>query len=196
MARKPFNWVCLSCKEKRVTNNLIRYHSKHHDDVKRREKERYHADIEKFRARALLHLNKLSPEEREIKRMYNREYHRINRKERQLYSNEYYKQPCAKIGRTCRARQAELVKRGLMNKGAHTEELNGCSWKQLKEHLEQQFRSEMTWNNYGTVWHIDHIKPVCSFDLTKQEEQLKCFHYTNLQPLLAKENLVKGSKIV
>ena len=61
-------------------------------------------------------------------------------------------------------------------------------------HLEKSFKPGMTRKNHGK-WHIDHIKPCASFDLTKPEEQAKCFHYTNLQPLWASENLAKGSKI-
>jgi len=52
----------------------------------------------------------------------------------------------------------------------------------------------MSWNNHGE-WHIDHIKPCTSFDLSKLSEQKKCFHYKNLQPLWAKDNLSKGAKI-
>jgi hypothetical protein len=51
----------------------------------------------------------------------------------------------------------------------------------------------MTWENHGS-WHIDHRIPICSFDLKEEEEQKKCFHYTNLQPLWAAENLSKGGK--
>ncbi len=52
----------------------------------------------------------------------------------------------------------------------------------------------MAWNNHGTFWHIDHIKPCCKFDLSKPEEQAKCFHYSNMQPLLISENMAKGGK--
>ncbi len=73
--------------------------------------------------------------------------------------------------------------------------LIGCSVNQLKQHLESQFTKDMTWDNYGMYgWHIDHIKPCAKFDLSKPEEQRKCFHYTNLQPLWAKDNLSKGAK--
>jgi hypothetical protein len=48
----------------------------------------------------------------------------------------------------------------------------------------------MSWDNYGIAgWHIDHIKPCCTFDLTDLEQQKQCFHYTNLRPLWAKDNL-------
>jgi len=74
-------------------------------------------------------------------------------------------------------------------------ELLGCTGKEAAEHLESLFQEGMTWNNYGKFgWHIDHIKPCTSFDLTNPEEQKECFHYTNLQPLWAEENFKKGSK--
>lgn len=76
-------------------------------------------------------------------------------------------------------------------KSKSTTQLLGCSINQLKEHLEKQFKSGMSWDNYGT-WHIDHIKPRCSFDLSKPKEQKKCFHYSNLQPLWAEENFKKN----
>ena len=64
----------------------------------------------------------------------------------------------------------------------------------LKTWIECKFKEGMTWENRH-LWHIDHIKPCSSFDLTKAEEQAKCFHYTNLQPLWASENLSKGNRI-
>ncbi len=75
--------------------------------------------------------------------------------------------------------------------------LLGCTINELKEHLEKQFTNGMNWNNWGKFgWHIDHIIPCASFDLTKESEQLKCFHYSNLQPLWATDNLSKGRKII
>ena len=79
-------------------------------------------------------------------------------------------------------------------KSRSTIELLGCHIKQLKKHLESKFKEGMNWNNYGK-WHIDHIKPCCSFDLSKPEEQKKCFHYTNLQPLWAEDNFIKNGRL-
>ena len=73
-------------------------------------------------------------------------------------------------------------------------ELVGCTIEELKIYLEKQFKEGMTWENRGIVWHIDHIKPISKFDLTNEEEQKKCFHYTNLQPLFAIDNLRKSNK--
>ena len=61
---------------------------------------------------------------------------------------------------------------------------------ELKIHIEGKFVEGMTWENHGS-WHLDHVRPCCSFDLKNEEEQKKCFHYTNLQPLWAVENLSK-----
>jgi hypothetical protein len=75
-------------------------------------------------------------------------------------------------------------------------ELLGCTIQECRNYLENKFKEGMTWGNYGLYgWHIDHIIPCNNFDLTNPEEQKKCFHYTNLQPLWAKENLYKSNKL-
>lgn len=53
----------------------------------------------------------------------------------------------------------------------------------------------MTWENYATNWHIDHIMPLSSFDLSRKDQVLIACNWTNMRPLLKKENLSKGSKI-
>jgi hypothetical protein len=79
-------------------------------------------------------------------------------------------------------------------KAASTTTLLGCSWGEFRAHLEAKFRPGMTWENYGPVWHVDHIRPCASFDLLDLAQQRACFHYTNLQPLFALENLTKGDR--
>ena len=71
--------------------------------------------------------------------------------------------------------------------------LLGCTIEFLRSHLEFQFTDGMTWENYP-LWHIDHIVPCCSFNLSKEEEQSKCFHYSNLRPLWAEENIAKSKE--
>ena len=79
-------------------------------------------------------------------------------------------------------------------KSKRTMELIGCSTDYLLNYLESQFDDEMSWSNYG-AWHLDHIFPCCSFDLSNEEEQRVCFHYSNLQPLWAIDNLMKGGRV-
>jgi hypothetical protein len=76
-----------------------------------------------------------------------------------------------------------------------TLKLLGCSLDHFLTHLKKHFTKGMSWKNYGE-WHIDHIKPCSSFDLTDPEQQKQCFHYTNLQPLWAEDNIRKGNKIL
>jgi hypothetical protein len=73
----------------------------------------------------------------------------------------------------------------------------GCTVPELKLHLEKQFTEGMTWDNWSfRGWHIDHIKPLASFDLNDREQFLKACHYTNLQPMWAHDNISKGCKIL
>ena len=81
------------------------------------------------------------------------------------------------------------------DKSSKTLELLGCSVYKLKLHLAARFQGGMSWDNYGE-WHVDHVLPCASFDLTDSEQQKQCFHYTNLQPLWAEDNLKKGDSIL
>lgn len=74
--------------------------------------------------------------------------------------------------------------------GSAVSELD-CSIPELKKYLESKFQPGMTWDNYGE-WHIDHIKPLKSFNLSILEQLKEACHFTNLQPLWAKDNLKKG----
>ncbi len=71
----------------------------------------------------------------------------------------------------------------------------GCSIEYLKKWFEFQFSDKINWKNYGE-WHIDHVLPCSSFDLSIVEEQYKCFNWKNLRPCLKEENLQKGDKII
>ena len=86
------------------------------------------------------------------------------------------------------------VLKGKIKKSTRTLNLLGVeNISEVKLHLEKQFESWMNWENHG-LWHIDHIKPCASFDLTCPVQQLACFNYKNLQPLSATDNLSKGAR--
>ena len=85
--------------------------------------------------------------------------------------------------------------RNVLDKKNPTMDYIGCNIQYLREWFEYNFTDEMNWNNYGTLWTIDHIIPVSKFDLTDENEKFKCWNWTNLMPLLAKENSSKKQNI-
>jgi hypothetical protein len=68
----------------------------------------------------------------------------------------------------------------------------GCSIEEFKLYLEQQFKPEMNWENYGTIWEIDHKNPFSSFNLTQEEDIYKAFNYLNTQPLFKTTEIAKN----
>lgn len=82
-------------------------------------------------------------------------------------------------------------------KGGKTIELLGCTPEQFIEHLKSLFKPGMTVEKLSTKEiHLDHIIPICMFDLTDIEQQKICFHYTNYQPLWATENMSKNGRYI
>ena len=111
----------------------------------------------------------------------------------QKYLNRRRTDPNFKILTILRGRIKDVLKGH--SKSDSTINILGCTIEELWIHLESKFTEGMTRQNHGK-WHVDHIIPCASFDLTKPEQQVKCFHYTNLQPLWALDNLKKGKSVV
>ena len=132
----------------------------------------------------------------EKRKTYRREWMRAwNKKNTKRIYKQRRARPYERLASVIRSRIYDVLKHG--RKSQKTERLIGISIKELKIYLESQFKEGMTWENYGFyVWHIDHRLPLSSFDLDNPEEQKKAFHYTNLQPMWAKENLQKHSKVL
>ena len=119
-------------------------------------------------------------------KLNNRDYHNKYQKHRSKTD------PIFKFIKNQRKRVWKVLKG--KHKCKSTIELLGCSAEYCWNHLEQQFKPGMTRDNYG-LWHVDHITPCASFDLNDPEQQKFCFHYTNLQPLWAIDNIKKGAKL-
>jgi hypothetical protein len=103
--------------------------------------------------------------------------------------------PQARAKDNLRKRLKEIM--GKVKKGGteHRSNLTGCSTRQLADHLESTFKRGMTWDNYGTRWHVDHILPCASFDHTDPKQVAQCWHWTNLRAFDAHKNMAKGANI-
>lgn len=140
---------------------------------------------------------------------YKKQYRRDNRKRLTEYQRQYQRDNRERLAEYQKNRRANDINVRLRdqlrsrttaalkgkNKSAATLELLGADVDFVRGYLESQFTDGMSWDNYGK-WHIDHIRPCASFDLADPEQQRKCFHYSNLQPLWAEDNLRKGAKFL
>ena len=118
---------------------------------------------------------------------------RIRKYMRKYQKERAKKDPIFLLSRRCGGRIRDAFRYKGFGKNTKTAKMLGCSWEQLKDHIENQFVSGMTWEDKH-LWHIDHIIPVSSAKTIEELERL-C-HYTNLQPLWAEDNMRKGAKLV
>jgi len=91
----------------------------------------------------------------------------------------------------------KALKKGKSNKaGQSILKYLGFNLQDLKNHLEKQFNAQMSWDNYGIYWHIDHIMPQSNFPYISMEDEnfKKCWNLNNLRPLEAKQNMIDGAQ--
>jgi hypothetical protein len=137
---------------------------------------------------------------RDLQSGYRKKYYQANREKSKAYSVKWMREnrqrnhvaalKCRMRARIYAALRAHLD--GSTRKAIGAVALIGCTMQELAAHLEAQFLPGMTWQN-RRQWHVDHIRPCCTFDLSDPTEQRKCFHFTNLQPLWAADNRRKSS---
>lgn len=144
-----------------------------------------------------LEWNKNNPEKFKLNRQmyYERNRERINDQARQRCKIDIN----YRLRKLLRGRIRDAL-HGKYKPGSSVRDL-GCTVADLKLHLESKFYNNplnnkiMSWDNLGS-WHIDHIKPLSSFNLKNREEFVKACNFTNLQPLWQRDNLSKGAKVL
>jgi len=167
------------CKECLYGNNNIwvKSNSEYH-------KNWYKLNPDYYKEKYLIHKlfqPKFTPKTKDQKREYIRNYQK----------NKKLIDPLYNFSTNLRVRINHAFRRTKWKKEGKTEKLLGCNFEFGIKHIENLFTEGMNWGNYGK-WHIDHIIPLSS---AKNEEELtKLCHYTNLQPLWASDNIIKGKK--
>lgn len=178
-----------------ITRSGARYESKR-EQILAYGKEYRERNREKIRVRAAAYRekNREKLNARQIERQRaNRES--FNAYQLQYRLNRYKTDPLYALQMTCRRRILCAMQKGGYKKSTKTEALLGCSFEEFKAFLEAKFLPGMTWENRGKFgWHIDHIVPLSS--AKDREEMEKLCHYTNMQPLWAKDNHAKGAKML
>lgn len=133
-------------------------------------------------------------------KVYKNNYYRDNKdklrlKQKDYINNRFKTNLQFKLRHNLRGRLKLAIKNNF-KAGSAINDL-GCSIEELKQYLESKFSPGMNWDNWKyDGWHIDHIKPLASFDLTDRQQFLEACHYTNLQPLWAKDNIIKSDKLL
>ncbi len=173
-----------------------RYYLKHRTKILKKAKIYYILHRKEILERNTKYNKNHSKKLKKYNRKYNKIYYKTHKKILNYQRNKYFKKrkkQDIQFKLLCQLRtRISLALKG-NPKLSTTIKIIGCSIFKFKQHLQRQFKKGMTWKNYGLYgWHIDHIIPCAKFDLSKPSEQKKCFHYINLQPLWAKENLTKN----
>ena len=138
---------------------------------------------------------------KEKTRERNKQYRENNREKILEYYSNYYKQkrkndPEFRLRTNIRGAFYRFLNG---NKEKSTSEyLKDCGYtrKELMKHLEEQFDQNMTWDNYGSYWHVDHIIPQSAFDYKNDQHIKWCWSLENLRPLEAWENMSKQDNII
>jgi hypothetical protein len=176
-----FDRWCRDCKKD--------YHTKNKDKINKQRRKYELINRDKILAKKRDYTAKTKDQ----KRVYDIEYRKNNKSKIAKYKKDWAIKNKDKleykIVRNLRRRIHHAIKDNY--KSDHTITLLGCTIEFFLNYLESMFYEDMNWQNYGSIWHIDHIKPCYTFDLSKEEEQRTCFHYTNQRPLLASENLTR-----
>lgn len=188
--------VCCRCKV--LTSDFGRKGNGHKSEcrtcIKKINKENYGANLdhcrEKSREYARLNYQKCKARRDEWRR---RNAEKSREQQRNYAQAARVRNPNFSLSHNLRNRILQVLN-GL-HKSAATFEMLGCTLEQFKTHMESKFTAGMTWENHGTSWHVDHIRPCASFDLADPEQQKVCFHYSNLQPLGRKDNLYWGDVV-
>lgn len=178
-----------------LSNYMKEYRKIHKNEIAERKQEYYKKNKGNYCIYSVKYRkNNKSKLKREKADYYQRTKVRDREKKNNRYNKQYYSDISFRLSVCLRSRLRQALKKN--SKGGSAVKDLGCSVEYLKKYLESKFHSGMDWNNHGNThntWQIDHIRPLCSFDLTKREELLKACHYTNLQPIWNKDHIDKTS---
>lgn len=163
------------------------YRENNIDKVKEYKKQKYNIDKDKIKQ----YVKQWYTENKEHCKLKSKQWDKNNKDRKNKRQRERYKNDTNfKLLLNLRGRFNQALKTNTKRSSILT--LLGCSIEEYKLYIESQFKPEMTWENHGEIWEIDHIIPCDSYDLTNTEQQKQCFHYTNTQPLFKTTSIAES----
>ena len=132
---------------------------------------------------------------RQRKEYYQKNKEAINKQTSNYKVQKMKRDPCFKLEVRLRNRISSALKSQSLPKNQRTRQYIDCTSQFLQEWIEYQLYDGMTLDNYGKYWHIDHVTPCSSFDLSDPDQVNKCFNWRNLRPYKAEKNKIKRDKI-
>jgi len=187
------NAICKKCKieqsktyvednKEKIKEYKKEYREKNSLAIKDKSKEYYNENSDYIKAKASD--NYLNNKSRKIE--YQKEYAKNNKEKISIYKRKYQNDrrkndPIFRLKFIISRMIRNSLKSNGFTKGKRSTEILGCTIDEFKYHIESRFINDMSWDNYGIVWDIDHIIPICT--AVTEEDVVKLNHYTNLQPL-------------
>lgn len=175
--------TCSQCKITKIFNDFYKG-GKITNDVKYPGQDARYKDGYRSKCKECFKSNKNKYQQKNIKKFhkYLRNYVKIKRKINPIF----------RLKLDLRTRLSQFLKGKGLKKNKKTIQIIGCTWEELKIHIETQFKEGMTWENQGNIWQLDHIIPL---GLAKTiDDAYKYSHYSNLKPLTIEEHRIKTKK--
>lgn len=190
------------CQARRIKNpeaqkaSTVRFYKKHKAKLNRASSEYRKKNSAKISA----YMKKYRAENKDKIRKLNKNWLSKNKdsqreKQREYLNNRLKSDSTFRLVFYMRSRMREALKTKGVKHLCKKIEILGCDAPFFRAFLESQFTPEMSWENYGSYWHVDHIIPLASFDLRDSEQQKRAFHYSNCRPLEGSENISKSDSL-
>jgi hypothetical protein len=191
--RQRYKTTCIVCEKEKC----IERYKKNPEKIKANNKKWIENNKEKFKQLVKNNRNKYKEYDKEyakknwLEKKIDPEYQLKHREYQRQYKKQKRKDSIFRLKENLRT----YFYRSITNKSNSVFKYLGCSLKNFKLYLEQQFNKDMNWDNYGKYWEVDHINPIENFNFSNESEIYECWNYKNLQPLTINENRTKRHKI-
>ena len=193
--------VCLHQYNVEVAESRTEYNKQYWQDTKEEQSEKSKKWREANPEKVKEGMKRWLEENKEHKKQKDKEYREAHKDQYRETQRKWYRENYKKlkeeggekfIAHKLKSNMGRRIREILgQDKSERCVDYVGCSIEELRSHLETTFKEDMTWENYGSEWHIDHRLPCASFNMLDENERMACFYYKNLQALWAAENIRK-----